>query len=304
MSTILIGGGTGLIGTRLSNLLRQQGHQVLHLSRKKNLAAPFPKYAWNLNKNEIDMDAVAQANYIINLAGAGIVDKRWTKDRKKVIIDSRTKSTLLLKQAVEQLDKPPKAIIAASAIGYYGDRGEERLDETSAPGQSGFLAECTIAWENAIQELKALPSRLAVIRVGIVLSSKGGALPPFLLQDKFRLGTYFGNGKQFYSWIHIDDLCGMFIHAIENEKMEGIFNGVGPSPVSMYDLTKAVSKAQHKKAIMVPAPAFAIRLGMGEMADAVLSSTHVSSKKIESFGFQFKHPDLIPALQNIIQEKV
>lgn len=303
MATILIGGGSGLIGTRLSEILSSDGHTILHLSRKENLQAQYPKHAWDLNKGTIDLDAVQQADYIINLAGAGIADRRWTNARKKLIIDSRTKSTLLIKQALEQTNHRPKAIIAASAIGYYGNRGSEWVDENSAPGQSGFLAESTQAWESAIHALESLGSRLVKIRIGIVLSTQGGALKPFLLQDTFRLGTYFGDGQQYYSWIHIDDLCKIFQYAIDQDDMVGTFNGVGPNPVKLYDLVKAIAEAQDKTVLMIPAPAFAIKLAMGKMSEIVLSSTRVSAEKVKNQGFEFTHPALIPALQQLIKTK-
>ena len=303
MSTILIGGGSGLIGTRLSEMLDQKGHKVLHLSRTQNLSSKFPKYTWDLNNGTVDTEAVAKADYIINLAGAGIADKRWTKSRKNEIIASRTKSILLLKKAIEQSRSVPKAIISASAIGFYGNQGDELLDEDSTAGTSGFLAESTQIWETAIQELETLACRQVSIRIGIVLSSKGGALKPFLLQNQFRLGNYFGDGKQYYSWIHIDDLCRMFIYAIENEELQGVFNGVAPNPVSLYNLVKSVSEAMDKKVIMIPVPSFAVRLLMGEMGDVILSSTHASSAKIEAKGFQFNYPKLVPAIQQLLKEK-
>jgi uncharacterized protein len=303
MSTILIGGGSGLIGTRLSEMLQQKGHTVLHLSRHQDLNAKFPKYAWDLKKGTIDMEAVSKADYIFNLAGAGIADKRWTESRKKEIINSRTGSTLLIKKAVEQLNEKPKAIISASAIGYYGDRADELLTEDSLPGKTGFLSESTQAWESSLHKLATLSCRQVTIRIGVVLSTKGGALKPFILQNQFRLGTYFGNGKQYYSWIHIDDLCRIFIYAMENEQLSGTFNGVSPNPVSVYDFVKAVSQAMDQKAILMPAPSFAVRLLMGEMADVILSSTRVSSNKIESKGFTFNYPRLIPAIQQLLKER-
>ncbi len=304
MSTILIGGGSGLIGTRLSQMLSKKGHKVILLSRKKNLQAKYPKYAWDLKKGTIDMEAVKQADYIINLAGAGIADKRWSDARKKEIIDSRLKSNSLIKQAVENLEQVPKAIIAASAIGFYGDRADQLMNEDTQAGDTGFLAESTKAWEAAISDFSSLPTRLVKIRVGIVLSTQGGALKPFILQDKFRMGTYFGDGKQFYSWIHIDDICRIFIYAIENEQMNGTYNGVSPNPIRLYDFVKSLAKAQDKSVIMIPAPAFAIKLGMGEMAEIVLSSTKVSAQKIEKQGFKFEYPELIPALQHLLKENV
>lgn len=304
MSTILIGGGSGLIGTTLSEMLTEKGHKVIHLSRKQNLEAKFPKYAWDLKKGTINMDAINQADYIINLAGAGVADQRWTDARKKEIINSRVDSTLLIKKAVEKSLNKPKAIIAASAIGYYGDRGAEILKEDSSPGDTGFLPESTRIWENAISELTNLSTRIVKIRIGIVLSTQGGALKPFILQDKFRLGSYFGNGEQFYSWVHIEDLCRIFIYAIENENIKGTFNGVGPNPVSLYNLVKGIAEAQNKSVLMLPVPAFMIKLGMGEMAEIVLSSTRVSSEKIVKQGFKFNYPELTPAIQNLLESEI
>ncbi len=303
MATVLIGGGSGLIGQRLSELLLAKGYEVIHLSRKEDLNAPFPKYKWDLQAGIIDERALTKADYIINLAGAGIADKRWTESRKRLIVESRTQSTLLIKNALARLEKKPKALILASAIGFYGDRGREWVDEDSLPGKRGFLAESTQEWEASMHQSAALKIRQAIIRIGIVLSTKGGALKPFILQNQFRLGNYFGNGKQYYSWIHIDDLCKIFIYAMENESVEGIFNGVGPNPVSLYDFVKSLAKAMDKRAIMIPVPTFAIRLAMGEMADMVLSSTRVSAAKIESTGFQFEHPELVPALKNLLKEE-
>jgi uncharacterized protein (TIGR01777 family) len=304
MATVLIGGGSGMIGTRLSELLTNKGYKVLHLSRNRDINAPIPKYHWDLETGEIDMEAINQADFIINLAGAGIADKRWTKDRKSLIINSRVESTLLLKKALEQRDQAPKAIICASAIGFYGDRNNEQLTEESAPGRDGFLSESVQAWENASQQLKGLDSRLVIIRIGVVLSTKGGALEPFVLQNKFRIGTYFGDGQQWYSWIHIDDLCRIFIEAIENEDMKGTYNGVSPEPKKLYNFVKDIAEARHTKAFMIPAPTFAMRLAMGEMADVVLSSAKVSSAKIEKTGFQFKHPKLVEAVRHLIDEQV
>ncbi len=169
MPTVLIGGGSGLIGMRLSHLLKQKGYEVIHLSRRGDLNAAFPRYKWNMDTGEIDEEAIQKADYVINLTGAGIADKRWTVSRKKLIIESRVKSMLLFQNAFRKLGKSPKAFISASATGFYGDRGEEWLEENSKPGV-GFLSESTQAWENSTKELESLNTRLVTIRIGIVLS--------------------------------------------------------------------------------------------------------------------------------------
>ncbi|MCB0663885.1 MAG: TIGR01777 family oxidoreductase, partial [Saprospiraceae bacterium] len=257
MKTILIGGGTGLVGERLSEMLESKGYKVLHLSRSKNLEARFPAYQWDLKNGFVDPEAIAKADAVINLAGAGIADKPWTTSRKKVIIDSRVDSTLLLKTAFELAGKKPAAFISAAAIGYYGNRGEENLTEDKAPGNDGFLSESCVLWEEAVKKVAETSIRTVWFRIGIVLSTKGGALEKIMLPVKFHVGGYFGNGKQWYSWIHLDDLCQMFIHALENPQMEGVYNAVSPHPERNKEFTRLIGEALGKAALMVPGPEFA-----------------------------------------------
>jgi uncharacterized protein (TIGR01777 family) len=303
MPTVLIAGGTGLIGTRLSKLLQARGYKVNHLSRTRDLHAAFPAYQWDLNKGTIDAEAVQTADYVINLAGAGIADKRWTTARKKLIIESRVQSAELLLQAFEEQDHAPKAYLSSAAVGYYGDRGAEWLDEESAPGQ-GFLPESCIAWEEAIQGVAETSLRTVALRIGIVLSTRGGAMEKMMLPMNFAAATYFGDGSQYYSWIHIEDLCRMFIWALENEKAAGFYNAVAPEPVTNKELTKTLGEAMDKPSVLVPAPAFALRLAMGEMADAILSSARVSSQKVVEAGFEFAFTDLLEAMRDLIRRKI
>ena len=297
--TVLITGGTGLVGNRLSQLLTEKGYKVIHLSRKRSLSATYPAFQWNIEKGEIDESALLQADYIITLAGAGIADKRWTRSRKRLIISSRVKGIQLLKKELLAKKITPKAIIGASAIGFYGDAGQAKLDETSSSGND-FLSESVRVWEGAYKNLEELNTRIPVIRIGIVLSTLGGALSKMLPTYNVGVGTYFGNGKQIYSWIHIDDICKMFIHAIENEAIEGIYNGVAPNPVSNKRMAIDIGKAMNKTTLPLPAPAFGLKMALGEMAAVVLSSSNVSAQKITNTGFQFDYPELIPALQNIL----
>jgi len=303
MPCILIAGGTGLIGKRLSQLLAKKKYEVIHLSRKPDPNASFQTFAWDLRKGFIDEVAIQKADYVINLAGAGIADARWSEDRKKLIISSRVDSTLLLKNTFERLHKEPKAFLPASAIGYYGDRGNDWMYETSQPG-TGFLANSCIAWEKALKDVIETGWRTVIIRIGIVLSTQGGALEKMITPMKFRAGAYFGNGQQFYSWVHIDDLCRLFIKGIEDENMQGIYNGVAPNPVTNKQFAFDLETAMGRKSVILPAPAFGLRLAMGEMADVVLTSTRVSSQKVEDQGFQFEFPQLIPALKDVIQRNI
>lgn len=304
MKTVLIGGGTGLIGQRLSQLLQKEGYRVLHLSRRPDPEAAFPAFAWDPFKGEIDQAVVEQADFIINLAGAGIADAPWTRERKRLIIESRTRSLALLRDAVAARKTPPEAFLSASAIGYYGDRGEELLKETDPPGESGFLPESVTRWEGAILTIDDLGIRTVGFRIGIVLSTQGGALEKMMLPARFRIGGYFGDGRQWYSWIHIDDLCRMFLFALEQPDLGGFFNAAAPTPVRNKELVRELSAAMGKPAFLVPGPEPVLRLALGEMAETILSSTRVSAEKILETGFSFRFPTLRPALEDLIERKV
>ena len=298
MAQVLIAGGTGLIGQRLSVLLQEMKHEVKHLSRKRNLNAKFPAYQWDLKKGTIEAEAIETADYIINLAGAGIADKRWSNSRKKLIISSRVESARLLKKYIQSHRPGLKAYISASAIGYYGERGEDILTETSEAGKTGFLAESVKAWESAIQEVADTGIRTLGLRVGIVLSTKGGALSKMLPPARLGANTYFGDGQQWYAWVHIDDICRLFIHAIENESMQGFYNGTAPQAERNKDFAKILGKVINRP-LVLPAPAFGLRLAMGEMADVVLTSAKVLPKRTLKSGFEFKFPDLESALRSL-----
>lgn len=299
MAQVLIAGGTGLIGQRLSDLLQDKGYNVTHLSRTRKLDAAYPAYAWDLKKSTIEQSAIEEADYIINLAGAGIADARWTSKRKRQIIDSRVDSTQLLKNYI-QLHRPDlKAYISASAIGYYGERGDEPLNEQSSAGSTGFLAESVKAWEGAIEEVATTGVRTVGIRVGIVLSMEGGALTKMVLPAKLGANTYFGSGQQWYAWVHIDDICQLFIHALENGNMQGFYNGTAPNPLRNRDFAKVLGRVLYRP-LLVPAPAFGLRLAMGEMANVVLTSAKVLPERTLSTGFKFQFEHLESALRDLI----
>ncbi len=299
MKRILIAGGTGLIGTHLSRLLKNNGYEVSHLSRRANPTAEFPTYAWTPENGNFDRKAFDDADAIINLAGAGIADKLWSAKRKRDIIESRTSGNALIAKYLRSEKHSIQVYISASAIGFYANRGDEILTESSAVG-TGFLAESTAAWEQAIAEVAATKVRTVALRIGVVLSPEGGALQKMLLPFMFRMGVYFGNGRQWTSWIHRADLCNIFLWALQNPSVNGTFNAVAPTPLSNFDLTKAISTAKGGGYLRLPAPAFALRLGMGEMADVVLGSTRVSSQKIENQGFIFRFPEVEAALKDLL----
>ena len=305
MSTILIGGGSGLVGKRLSQLLIAKGHKVLHLSRHRNLNAAIPTYQWDINTRTIDEEAVERADFVINLAGAGIADKRWTAARKELIIESRVKTTALLRDSIAKLAKPPKAFLSAAAVGYYGDRGAEWVDENSGPGDdASFLVESCLAWEKAIKTVADTGIRTVSYRIGVVISTKGGALPKMMFPAKIGLSSVIGSGEQYMSWIHIDDLCQMFIKGIEDENMKGVFNAVAPHPATNRVFTKTLANVLNRPAMMLPAPTPILRLAMGEMADVVLTGNRVSAEKIIKSGFVFQFPELAAAFQDAIERDI
>lgn len=299
MTHILIAGGTGLIGNKLAQLLKRHGYEVALLSRSRKSNPAFKTYQWNLGDGVIEEDAIIQASHIINLAGAGIADKPWTRSRKETIIKSRVEGNLLFKQYFEQLNYKPKAFISSSAIGYYGNRGNEWMYEHSDAGK-GFLSESTIAWENSIKAISDLGIRTSGVRIGIVLSTKGGALEKIILPLKFGLATYFGNGQQWYSWIHIDDIAGIFHHIIEDDTLDGFYNGVAPHPVRNKTLMQNIKKIYNNKALLFPVPSIAMKIALGEMSHTVLDSSKVSAEKVINSGYQFKYERLEQALEDLL----
>lgn len=298
MANILIGGGSGFVGGFLSDALAEQGHEVSHLSRSARPDAKYPTYQWDVFKGTIDEAAVGRADYLINLAGAGIADARWTKKRKELIIKSRTESTRLLAKTLKKLNHQPILYLSASAIGYYGDSGEVGVDEDSAPG-SGFLSESTIAWEASVKSIETLGIPVFINRTGIVLHPKGGAMQKMTIPLNFMMSAYFGDGQQWYSWIHMDDIVGTYTYAIE-QQLTGIYNGVSPHPARNKTIAAELPKANDSFAMVMPAPAFVLKLALGKMSDTILGSSKVSAEKIIEAGYKFKFPTLSGALKDLM----
>lgn len=297
--SVLITGGTGLVGSRLTELLLKKGYEVAYLSRRKEQIPNVKVYQWDIAKGYIEDGAVESADYIVHLAGAGIADKRWSESRKKEIIDSRIRPVDLLKDKLTKSNKL-KAFVSASAIGFYGgDTGEERIEENHAAGND-FLAECTKLWEKSAEKIATLGIRTAKIRVGIVLSEKGGALPKLLQPIRFGFGAALGSGKQWMSWIHIDDLCNVFIKAIEDESMNGAYNAVAPNPVTNLEITKMAAKVLKKPFWLPNVPSFALKLIFGEMAVVVLGGSYVLNKRIAETDFRYQFTDVESALQDLL----
>jgi len=309
MNTVLLTGGTGLVGRSLTRHLIAKGYKVIILTRKLPAAAKEQvEYAvWDITSNTINLQAIQKADYIIHLAGAGVVDKRWTDAYKKEIRNSRTQSSALLVATLQNNTNKVKAVISASAIGWYG------ADATSAGKQhhfletdkaaAGFLGETCKLWEESIEPVQQLGIRLVKLRTGIVLSNDGGALAEFKKPIKLGIAGILGNGKQIVSWIHIDDLCRMFIASIENDLMSGSYNAVAPEPVINKTLTLELAKKMKGKFfIPVHVPAFVLQIMLGESSVEVLKSTTVSSEKIRQTGFTFLYPDIENALQQLCKK--
>ena len=297
---ILITGGTGLIGTKVTNELLDRGYQVSHLSRSPGHNPKVKTYLWDVPMGEIDKNCLDGVDTVLHLAGAGISDKRWSENRKKEIIDSRTKSISLIYQLIKNESNQINTIVSASAIGYYSDRGDELLTEESPPNND-FMARCCIQWEKAVDQGRSMGLRVLKFRVGVVLDKNEGALPLMARSIKLGLGAPLGSGRQWLPWIHQQDAVDMFIYGIENINLSDVYNMVAPNPVTNKQFTKALAKQLHRPVWPLKVPAFVFKLLMGEMSTIILGSTRVSAQKIEKEGFVFKYPELPAALKNIYE---
>lgn len=307
MPTVLLTGGTGMIGSHLQKFLLEKGYSIIVLIRNEKQRKSSDKnisYAkWNVEKEEIDKDAIAEADYIIHLAGANVAEKRWTNKRKKEIVESRTKTGALLVKSLKEIPNKVKVVISASAIGWYGadtNGSKQHGFKEDAPAANNFLGNTCKLWEENIEPVEQLNKRLAIFRFGIVLSKKGGALDEFKKPLKLGIAGILDDGKQIISWIYIDDLCRLLLFAIEHENISGIYNAVAPQPVTNKELALVLAKnIRGNFFIPVHVPAFALKLALGELSVEVLKSTTVSSEKIIKAGFSFLYPSINTALENL-----
>ena len=298
MTTILISGGTGLIGKRLSMKLRERGYHVRVLSRRTGNSDTV---RWDIESGYIDPNALQGVDAIIHLAGEGIADKAWSDHRKAEIINSRVNSTKLLYTTLQNNSHQVKHFISASATGLYSDRGDELMFENSSPAND-FLGKTCIAWEESIDKISTLGIRTVKLRTGIVLTIDGGALKKMIAPFKFGFGSALGNGKQWMSWIHEDDLCNMYIFALENQELQGAYNAVSPEPATNFDFSKTLAKVMNMPFWAPNVPAFVLKLIFGEMSAVVLGSTKASADKIISTGFKFKYPNLKDCLIALLKK--
>lgn len=311
MATILITGGTGMIGNHLSQLLTEKGYDIIILTRNKEPQTPNPKprtgnisYAtWDIKTPTIDIAAIQKADHIIHLAGANVAEKRWNKKRKQEILDSRTKSAALLIKALEENKNHVKTIVSASGIGWYGPDTAETLKngfKETDPAAEDFLGQTCVQWEKSIKPVKILEKRLVILRTGIVLSNDDGAFKEFKKPLRAGFATILGSGKQVISWIHIDDICRMYLYAIENKDVKGVYNAVAHEHVTNKQLMLQLAKRiRGKFYVPMHVPSFALKMALGEMSIEVLKSATVNNEKIRHAGFKFLYPSFESALNEL-----
>ena len=295
---VLITGGSGTVGRNLSELLIQKGYEVTHLSRSQGKNPKIKTYLWNVESHQIDEHCIDGVDIIIHLAGAGIADARWTAKRKETIIKSRTESIKLIYDLLKKYPHQVKTVVSASASGFYSERGSEWMTENNTPN-TDFLGHCSVLWEQSVDEGASLGLRVVKFRTGVILDKNSGALPKMAAPVKFCIGSPLGNGKQYISWIHIDDVVNMYLKGIEDENLSGAYNMSTPHPITNSALTKAIAKTLNKPLWLPHVPTFMLKLIFGEMSEVVLGSTRMDVKKILATGFQFKYPDINTALQEI-----
>ena len=298
---ILMTGATGLIGSALIPVLTAEGHTVVRLVRRRS--RNDSDILWNPAAGTINLPDLENFDAAIHLAGESIASGRWTAARKEKIMRSRIDGTRLFAESLARLQQPPQVLVSASAIGYYGDRGTETLSETSSPG-TGFLSDVCRGWEAETERAASKGIRIVNVRTGIVRSVRGGALRRMLLPFKLGVGGRIGSGDQYMSWISLADLCRTFLHVTRTASVRGPVNAVAPTPVTNAAFTKALGAALHRPAFF-PLPAFAARLALGEMADALLlASTRVIPARLLASGFFFKDREIGATLQRIVKEKL
>jgi len=298
---VLITGATGLVGQALVELFHEKGIGVNYLTTSRSKIKTQPNYQgfyWDPSKSEIDADSLKDVTTIINLAGANVA-KKWTSSYKKEILNSRLDTLMTLKKALSSEDHQVEQLITASAIGLYKDSLTKFHEEEQFSPGNNFLADVVLQWESAADEVGKLGIDVSKIRIGLVLAKDGGALEKIKQPIENYIGAPLGTGKQWQSWIHIEDLTRIFLYVMEHE-LEGVFNAVAPNPVNNKELTECIAKRLEKPLILPKVPAFVLKLMLGEMATIVLGSQLVSSKKMLSTGFQFNYAQLKPALADLL----
>jgi uncharacterized protein (TIGR01777 family) len=292
---VVVTGSSGLVGSALREVLRSGGHEIVRLVRSQPDGPDA--FAWDPDAKQVPPAAFAGADAVVHLAGENIAAGRWTEAQKRRIRDSRINGTQALAAAIANLPQPPKTLVCASAVGYYGDRGQEQLTESARPG-IGFLPDVCVKWEEASKPAEDRGVRVVRLRFGVVLSAAGGALAKMLTPFKLGAGGKLGDGQQYMSWIDLDDLIGVIFHALYDGSLSGAVNAVSPNPVTNAEFTQTLGKVLHRPTV-IPMPAFAARLVFGEMADALLlASARVIPARLKESGYTFRYPELQQSLRH------
>lgn len=300
METVLIAGGTGLIGKHLSKALVQKGYKIIVLTRQGNSASDVEYAIWDPQTRTIDRAAIERADHIINLAGANVADGRWTEKKKREIVSSRVMTGETIVRALQEIPNGVRTVINSSAIGWYGpDKINSKPFVESDPHYTDFLGTTCRQWEDSIKPVEQLEKRLVILRTGIVLSKVGGAYAEFRKPVSFHVAPILGSGKQVISWIAIEDIVGLYVAAIENSRMSGIYNAVAPNPVSNREMMKTIVSVTGTRCVFVKVPAFALKIALGEMSIEVLKSTTVSAEKVLSAGYRFAYPGINSAIRHL-----
>jgi uncharacterized protein (TIGR01777 family) len=299
MAKVLITGGTGLVGTHLSRKLQGMGYEVAILSRTKRNENKLHTYIWDYNKNEIDKDAINTSDYIIHLAGVNLGERRWTSKRKQLIFDSRIKSAELIYNNIDKENNKLRAFITASAIGYYGAITSDKVLSETEPPADDFLGQTCKKWEQVADRFTDIGIRTVKIRTGVVLAKQGGVLPKIIIPIKLGIGSVIGDGNQYFPWIHIDDLCSIYIKAIEDTQMVGSFNAVAPEHKTNKQFIETIAHNLNKPFWFPKIPAIAIKVILGKMSEMILTGSRISSDKIKNSGFVFRYPNLESALEQL-----
>lgn len=299
---VLLSGATGLIGRELARQLTARGHEVWGFSRR----ARSPDgdvarwFVWDTLEGAVPPAAMEGVEAVIHLAGEPIAEKRWSAEHKRRVLESRTKGTTAIVEALRAASPRPRVLLAASAVGIYGNRGDALIDEASPPGPaSDFMVEVCTAWERASAPAAELGLRLVQLRIGVVLAKQGGALEKLAPVFRMGIGGRLGDGRQFFPWIHEADVVGLMVHALESEAAQGPLNLVAPGSVTNDQLGKALGRALHRP-VLTFVPAFALKLALGEMSTTVLQGQRVSAAKAESLGYRFRFPEIDGALRDLL----
>lgn len=300
---ILISGGTGMLGGAITNALQDEGYEVAYLSRTKGLHDGIRKYRWDIKNGFLDSEALHWADSIIHLAGAGVADKKWTEKRKKELLKSRTESTKLLYNELCKNNYNIHNVISASAIGYYGFGEQDQIFKEDHPPGDDFLAKVSEKWEEESKKISDLDLKHTRLRIGVVLTNRGGAFKKLKTPIFYGFGAPIGSGKQMISWIHLDDLVNMFMYVLHKD-LHGVYNAVAPEPVTNERLTKVTARMMRRSLFLPNVPEFAMRFVFGEMADIILKGSNVSSEKIERAGFKFKYSNISDAIYDILVRRV